>query len=237
MVEEACKYLEERRKHQQRVISILGNHSLVEPSENLDFDDGTFSSDKYVRLAHRLHLEFKEKLENSPRGNESDAEMRRTFLTSPAVENGFLVMGRILSYAVRAYFNYCKESGNDPKLEELTGLLRSEQAYSELVSFLATMANSINKEYEHAYGLTANVFDHCTLIPYKVLRVSEDRLIIFPFEELEESASRSAKGLYRDPNVNRPDAACPAHKVLLEKLWQRMIDISEQNPDLLPSEF
>lgn len=237
MIEEAFNPSEEWLS-KERVISIFGNESLANPSKTIQLVEADIPSDKYLKLALQRYEEFKEKLTNSDRGNENDNYLRERFSKSYSVEHGYSVMGRILSYAVRAYLNYCREEASEPCITELAELLRSKQAFEELVLFLALLPNVINQIYEQAYELLQPSFKcDSNIIPYQVSKRGDGVLIIYPAENLEDSVLINSIPYTFNKSINNPSSICPASRVFLKKLWNNLINTCERDPDLFASDF
>ena len=157
--------------------------------------------------------------------NQEDQRTQTVLVKSDAVRHGFMVVGRILAYCTRAYMFFCQENQRDVHLDELIGLLSSDQVYDEFTDFLSQMPNQINRVFEENYELTTDSYRfNYGKTHFIVSQKNTGELYIHPDEVLEDQAYRlcpqTEKSFYGE------FAYCPANIVLLPKLWQHMIDLA-----------
>lgn len=223
-------------KERKALIRVLGVHGKAFATGHGDLENFPVdtSAGRYEAQALRTHRKYLNSLQESSHISQQDSEIRTKLLNSGGVLHGFRVMGRILSQAKGAYFEYCQREHTQPDMHELLTLLRSDQAYNELVKFIAEMPGYVNRNYEEAYGLDCIQKDEPLQgSSFVVIAQKGDRLIIFPQENLESSASALSGSWYGKDTF----AVCPASKVFLRKLWDILLTDCATLPELFQADI
>lgn len=191
--------------------------------------------DKYEMSAAKAHRRFVDGI-HMINVHEADEQTRRELALAGGVEHGFLVMGRTIAYAARAYRNFCDEAWRQPDVAELASLLSSDETFHELVSNLATIPNYMNATIEETYGLTDPSFarseDDKGYTPFVIGQRESGELYIYPDETLEDTAlSQMPRRTF-----DRYDT-CPAHNVFLRPLWEDMVTEAAVDPNLFEADL
>ena len=258
MPAERKEVLEPRRQNWRFVVGRVGNTALrpdssrPEPQVPADIERvirPTVPTDPnaYETMALRMFINFGRATEHTPLHSalptepldqHEREELIGRVTRSSSIANGFLVMGRILSFAADAYKQYCEETGATPTMAGLRTILKHEDSYNKTAGFLADMPNKLNRLWEEHLCLVGSLYSGVRggVINYPLLQISGSEglphLDIAPIPRRGAVIEAYQLGLEPELGVN-----CAAKDVYLPKLWNAMSDICCTDPTLFAAEL
>jgi hypothetical protein len=228
---------EKKWRSRQRVVKAVGNTALTTKLDAADIRlPDPDETNGYEMLGARTHLTFVDALD-AVKVHEADEQSRRELALAPSVEQGYHVMARNIGFAAKAYKKFLKDTPwHNGSVEELGALLWSEQAYTELVTNLATVPGETNVPLETAYNLlTPELFKSAydaDQPPFVVSETESGRLEIRPDRDLRDKAYEEI-----EPSDYTKFETCSAHDVLLRPLWENMILEASIDPNLFAADL